>query len=744
MNKLTFIGLSALFLVTLTFFRPVFTQGRLPIPTDTLIGLFHPFRDLYAPDYPRGIPFKNAIITDPISQQIPWRQLAIEQLQKLELPLWNPYAMAGYPLLGNIQSAPFYPLNILLLFPFQLGWSLLIVFQVLLAASFMFLYLRNYKLRLEACLLGGIAFAFSGFFIAWLEWGTIVSTALWWPLVLLAIDRLTSSSKKKWWAIVMALAIATSFSAGHLQTFVYGLAVGVCYALFTFFQTKKDLKALLIPLGSFVLSLLLILPLLLPQLQLIGLSARNIDLTWQKEGWFIPWQHIVQFIAPDFFGNPGTGNYWGVWNYGEFIGYIGIVPLVFALYALVFKRDWRVMFFGALVGLSLLFAFPTLLAKIPFLLSIPFLASAQPSRLLFVVDLGLAILAAIGFDFALKEKKKLFIIPLVVLLCLLLLVSIGQLNHGDGKLISSVDWPIALRNLIVPFGLTLSVLFIFLTYRFFPKKLQHVLPYGLLALTIVDLFFVGSKYNSFSRQAYFYPPTKVLSYLREQQGIFRIMETDRRILSPNIATMYRLQAIEGYDPLYLQRYGELMVAVKRNTPDISPPFGFSRLLTLSDSSSPIIDLVGVKYVLSLNDLTSPKLQKVFQEGETRVYQNSQAFPRAFLVRSIQSVSSKEEAIKFLFDSTNNLRAIAVVEAGSQLEKTYSFGTIVIETYLANRIILQTKTTGEAFLVLTDAFYPTWEVQIDGVKGQIYRTDYHFRGVVVPQGDHRVEFNNRLL
>ena len=34
------------------FFSPFFLQSKLPIPADTIIGLYHPYRDLYAKDYP--------------------------------------------------------------------------------------------------------------------------------------------------------------------------------------------------------------------------------------------------------------------------------------------------------------------------------------------------------------------------------------------------------------------------------------------------------------------------------------------------------------------------------------------------------------------------------------------------------------------------------------------------------------------------------------------------------------------
>src|SRR5437016_1573484 len=116
-----------LFLVCFIFFAPFFLKQLLPIPSDTIVGLYHPFRDLYARQFPRGIPYKNFLITDPVRQQYPWRKLTIELEKKIQLPLWNPYIFSGTPLLANFQSGAFYPLNIIFyIFPFTIGWSLLI------------------------------------------------------------------------------------------------------------------------------------------------------------------------------------------------------------------------------------------------------------------------------------------------------------------------------------------------------------------------------------------------------------------------------------------------------------------------------------------------------------------------------------------------------------------------------------------------------------------------------------------
>jgi uncharacterized membrane protein YfhO len=43
------------------------------------------------------------------------------------------------------------------------------------------------------------------------------------------------------------------------------------------------------------------------------------------------------------------------------------------------------------------------------------------------------------------------------------------------------------------------------------------------------------------------------------------------------------------------------------------------------------------------------------------------------------------------------------------------------------------------LFLSDTYYPGWQALIDGKPTKIYRTDYTFRSILVPQGNHVVVF-----
>ena len=69
-------------LAVAVFFYPFLKGGKLPIAADALVGLYHPWRDALAIEYPNGYPYKNPLITDPFRQQFIYRKLAIEELKK--------------------------------------------------------------------------------------------------------------------------------------------------------------------------------------------------------------------------------------------------------------------------------------------------------------------------------------------------------------------------------------------------------------------------------------------------------------------------------------------------------------------------------------------------------------------------------------------------------------------------------------------------------------------------------------
>ncbi len=723
------------------FFKPFWLEGKLPVPADTIVGLYHPWRDFFVKDYPQGIPFKNFLITDPVRQQYVWRNLSIQALRSGQWPFWNPYNFSGAPLSANFQSASFYPLNILFfLLPFSLAWSHLIVLEPFLAGIFLYFYLRNLRLNQWASLLGAVVFSFSGFAIAWLEWNTVLHTALWLPLILLATDKILTRERKIWfWSFIFIFSLTASFLAGHLQIFFYVFTFSLIYILARWWQNGKPIKTISLLAVCYVLFAILTAVQWWPTLQFISLSARNFDLpSWQSPGWFLPPQNLVQFLAPDFFGNPATLNYFGVWNYGEFIGYIGILPLILSFLAILWRRDKKTWFFGGVAAVSLMLALPTPLAKLPYQLTIPFISTSQPTRLMFLIDFSLAVLAALGLDWLMKNFNdsnhlRKFIKTIAVMFTIFLGLWVFVLLSPITE-----NLQVAKRNLILPTATFLvSAGLIILSQLRYGLRFQKIILTLFLLVVIFDLFRFGGKFTPFTDKKWLFPETAAIKFLQNQPQPFRLMATDRRIFPPNFTGIYKLEDVAGYDPLYLQSYGELTAAWGRGKPDITP-FSFNRILTPDDYSSPIADLLGVKYVLSLKDEISPKLKLVFQEGQTRVYENINALPRAFFVEKLTVVKNKPQVAEQLF--TSNLKNVAVVQTDETFPlREISMGEVQVDSYSENKIVLKTNNKREGFLALININYPGWRAEVNRQETKIYQTDYAFQGIIVPAGQNEVVF-----
>jgi hypothetical protein len=600
MSKLKFRHwpLVLVWLILLVFFSPILF-GKLPFSGDALVGLYHPYRDFYANQYPSGIPYKNFILTDPVVQQIPWKYFAVNELKQGRIPWWNPYTHSGMPFLANFQAGVFYPLNFIFwIFDFLPAWTIYIVLQPLLGAFFLYLFLRHHRLHLLSAAFSSLAWVLGGFMLVWLEWGNLGHTLIWLPLSLLTIDKYQQTKKLRF-LFLNSLLLSFSFFAGHLQLAFYVILANVAYNIY---KNYKSYKRIIWPFAiSYLLFALATAIQWLPTLQLIKLSARDIDQTQilTRSDWFLPWQNLAQFIAPDFFGNPATLNYTGVWNYAEFVGYIGLVPLLLALGA-VSSRAGRKIWLAVIC--IFVFTLPTLIAKLPFIFNLPFISSAQPSRLIALIAFGLAILAGIGLDQWLKRKFN-WKFPLIFIGISLIILWLIALDNGS---------IVAQRNLVLP-----SIIFItFITIILLPFRAK---TYLLLLVAAVELIRFATKFTPFSPAAYFYPQTQAIRFLEDNLGDYRYMTTDRRLLPPNAGIMYGLATIEGYDPLYLKSYAATITEMEGGSPGTIA--GFNRIIRPTNLNSPLLNSLSVKYILSLNQLDSPQFKLVFQEGQTLVYEN---------------------------------------------------------------------------------------------------------------------------
>ncbi len=727
--------------VWLIFAHPYFLFEKVPFPSGYLVNFFAPWNTI--PEF--AGPYKNGAMPDVITQIYPWKNLVIEFWKQGIIPLWNPYSFSGTPLLANYQSAALSPLNLLyLLFPFIDAWSIIVLAQPLLAGLFTYLYLRTLKLSEFASLCSSVAFMFCGFITTWMSYQTLAWAILFLPLSLFAIEKLVGT--KKWqYAVLLTLTVPLSFFSGHFQTSLYFLLFIILYISFKFVSTK-NLKSYVLCLMSIAFGLLISSPQILPSVELYSHSARS-EIFSAVE--VIPWSYLPTLLAPDFYGNPVTRNNW-LGHYAEWNGYIGLIPLVLAFYSFSFKKYRReIVFFVLMAIVSVFLAFDSFLLDLLVNLKIPVLSTSAASRIIVLASFCFAVLAGFGFEKIIEDIKKRNFKPIIGLL----LIFGGVFVVLWGVILLRVFIPndkiqVAFSNLRLPTLIFGSLIAIIISSIFFKNK-KYLIILQILTILIVafDLLRFAIKWQPFEPRKFVYPELPISRFLSTIESYDRIFGN----FGAEVSNTYRASYIEGYDPLYISRYGEFIGAASdgkfheaQRSGVVFPKRG--------DNTQDILNFLGVKYIIHkiadgrfawaypFWEYPVDYFTPIYKDASYEVYQNQKAFNRAFIIGQHRVEGSGEKLLHAMFDEDSNLKEEAFLEEkiDQELAKDAK-GQAFIKSYEPNEIIMEASSSGRVMLVLTDPFYPGWKAFVDGSETKIYRANYAFRGVVIPQGVHHVRF-----
>lgn len=120
--------------------------------------------------------------------------------------------------------------------------------------------------------------------------------------------------------------------------------------------------------------------------------------------------------------------------------------------------------------------------------------------------------------------------------------------------------------------------------------------------------------------------------------------------------------------------------------------------------------------------------------------NPHAFPRAFSVSRVISVTPELEPDLLSALSPEQLRALATApEEATVNGLPGDHGRINLRTYEPDRVELEVRRASPGLLLLADAYYPGWRAWVDEKEVRIVRADYAFRGVKLDPGRHLVQF-----
>lgn len=693
----------------------------LPQPAERLIGALPPW---------------NSLLADSVLQYLPWRHFTRESLHAGYLPLWNPHQFCGTPFVANYQSALFYPFNALFwLLPVVHAFGVSAILHLFLAGAFVYLYLRGRGVDRGPALLGGITFELSGFVVAWLELPTAVNVAVWLPLALHLYER-SRAEGGALRGLPTTIPLAMMLLAGHPQFAFYALLGFALYALChapagsestgsgLLPRAGRRLWALLACAGvPLALASLIAAAQVLPMLELSRLSHRaggsllSPDASGYRNQALPLWSAVV-LALPDFFGNPARGDFWGPANRAEFVGYVGVLPLLLAALAAVsllvpsLRRPWlaalpaggarHVAFFLGLALVAMAGSFRTPLGDLLYQI-VPGLGRlGSPGRMLYLFTVALAMLAGFGAHALARMPVRGKPLALAVAV-----VGVGGMSAW--LIASSMAAALGAGDVL---GATAGATFHFCALLVLAGgvlagsgRLPRATAGALLLLVLGgDLLANAWGQNPTAPAALAYPPNPVVTALKQDPEARFLAITPRwslgeyptTVLPPNTATAVGLHDVNGYDSLYGIAYKSFLnrLAGKETSPAAN-----GNMILFESADPEVLRALGCRYVVTLGPLGEEHFEQV-ASGVVNVYRLRGACPRAFL-------------------------------DGAP-------GKATLSTPAPTRVTVSLDAQAAGQVVLLESYFPGWRAWVDGRPAPVQPAREVFRGVPVPSGARRLE------
>jgi hypothetical protein len=742
-------------LMILVFFWPLF-KGKILSQADT-VYFFPPWNSVKPSGWAAP---SNSVLNDQTREFLTFFQVAKESLQRMELPLWNPYIMAGTPLLANSQSALFFPLNWPFYFlPLYLGVTVSALLKVLIASMGTYAFCRKLALSHPAAILSGTVYTFSIFNIFWLNHPHTNAT-IFFPWLLLWAERTRENPSPSAMAL-LGLTVGVQLMGGHVEiTFQIAFAVTLFF-LFRLIDYWKDWKALILRLkiflGGYTLGFFLAGVLMIPFLEFLSQSA-----TWQvrsgENPFFLQPIGFLSFFFSDFFAKVEWP--FDISAYHSLSLYAGISPLILGILTFTLRPQRISIFFAglSLMALDIVFGLPPLF---PFITSLPLFKQAPNYYMVLFHILSVSLLGGMGLDWVgsgakdqTPDKKRVLILVSASFIILFLMTSfillvantsfLSQIYKGLeglpasalGRILSQVGTSLARSSFFA--GLT----FVVIVGAFWIRRVRGIWRILVIGVTFADLFIAGSGWNPLIPVHWANPsPPPAIQFLSQDKDIYRVAGLGP-VLAPNLATLCNLQDVRGYDVPVGHRYHIFFQkALKGKT-----AWWIYEFPKLEMESMPFLSLLNVKYLLSLNSLP-PSLSLIY-DGEVKVYKNPEAFPRAFLVHQVETAKDGPDALERVMALGPRLRQVAVLEGSlpellsglplAEKDKAME-DRVQIRVYTAQRVEIEIDASSPGLLILGDTYFPGWQAEIDGKKVPVFRANYLLKGIAVDQGIHRIAF-----
>ena len=646
--------------------------------------------------------------------------------------LWNDSYYGGFPTYLNLFGGFLYPLHYLLFkfLPFLTAYHLAIVIPAFLGALFTYLFARAQLLSEVGSLIAALGYltaeTFGGFNTG-LSYANGFMILPWMAFSVLRFYQAQNIWQRACYIMLGAIGATIGFLAGFPQIVLYSLAFVAVYALFLDYR----LKVLFALITMVTLGALAAAPQLIATFNFLDHTIRTPGYTAQISD-DLSWGVLFNFLLPYHLKIPYVSE-------GGAGLYIGVLPLMLALMAMIFYRNRTVNFFSAsylfifLMGLHL-----PVISWLNDYLPI-FSRISGVARWFLVGSFLLSILAAYGYDHL--AKSRLFF-RICVAVALVVVVGAVLGNIIIWQIAENEAWRQQLfvfltkgRSLALPiehyqdvfermvgetretFSLTnwrfsIPVLLFplsFLALYFFPRAILFV-----VALNTI-IVFASSYKDELTTKKIFEEESVVARTIKKREnelanfryftflgdGLFREVSPkakltineraliNRELLNNQIGTIYGLKTIGGFEPMKTKKQSQYID-------------------TMTSINLKMLSLMSVKYIVSTQRLSNSQLKPI------PIAQNEKLPISVYLYENLEVLP-----MIYFTDKRNNQIDEVIYESGR--------AEVVAETEKGD------------WLIFNQSHVPGWRAFIDGSPASIYTANYLFQTVHVPTGKHKIKF-----
>lgn len=655
-------------------------------------------------------------------QLLPWYQFQASEWHAGRIPLWNPYEWIGQSLLGQAQPGVLDPLN-LFLYALPLsenGWLQQSSLEWFYALGYVCGVLSFYAFGRFGLLLSPPAAAFAslafslGGIPSSTAWPQMMHASIWAPLGYLFVFRAARhpepSQALRDGALSGVFLGVMWLSGHHQQPLFFTLAAA---GLWLWFLWTRSLRLFPAAALSGLFLILFAAPQILPMTEYGRLALR-----WAGAADMMGWNDKLPYHVHEQFSATGLTILGLVLplavSYPAFMGLTSVSLAAAGAFASWTRRsEVRILASLALAGtLYALGAWSFLQG--PMYALLPAIEKARvPAVAMVLANLGLAGLAGFGID-ALRNgarEVKNLVWPLFLLGLAFLAAGYYQYTYRAWE-----NW-----TLLAPaIAATVAAWAI--------RRNSHWAPVVLAAATLLELSFytpqIWADLGDPARNRYvegLAAHTDLATYLRSVNNGYRIDHNAEEI-------PYSFGSYWGL---------ETLLTVVPSVP--------ADLWTVGPFGNPVRDFLSIRYDVGKKPYR-PDDVEIYRSPKSgiAIYENRNAFPRAWLVHQVKPVGDLKEVSLWMNSAGDRRRQEAVIagetRALPQVEPCDTTGESAVYTSRTpNQLRLRVTANCRALLILNDQWDAGWTAS---TGGKVWRADGFVRGIEVAKGTHDVVLTYR--